>query len=38
MIENPKIGKKVWFLKPWSQGTHSAKITALGGTEVSARD
>ena len=38
MITNPKIGQKVWFLEPWSKCIHSAKITALGETEVSARD
>lgn len=38
MINNPKIGQKVWFLEPWSRYIHSAKITALGETEVSARD
>lgn len=38
MIENPKIGQKVWFLEPWSRCIHSAKITALGETEVSVRD
>ena len=29
MINNPKIGQKVWFLEPWGQCIHSAKITAL---------
>lgn len=38
MIANPKIGQKVWFLEPWSKCIHSAKITALGETEVSVRD
>lgn len=38
MIKNPKIGQKVWFLEPWSRHIHSAKITALGETEVSTRD
>lgn len=38
MIENPKIGQKVWFLEPWSRCIHSAKITALGETEVSVKD
>lgn len=38
MIQNPKIGQKVWFLEPWSHCIHSAKITALGKTEVSVRD
>ena len=38
MITNPKIGQKVWFLEPWSHCIHSAKITALGETEVSVRD
>ena len=38
MIKNPKIGQKVWFLEPWSQCIHSAKITALGETEVSVRN
>ena len=38
MITNPKIGQKVWFLEPWSKCIHSAKITALGETEVSVRD
>ena len=38
MIENPKIGQKVWFVEHWSQCIHSAKITALGETEVSVRD
>ena len=38
MIKNPKIGQKVWFVEHWSQCIHSAKITALGETEVSARD
>lgn len=38
MINNPKIGQKVWFLEPWGQCIHSAKITALGETEVSVRD
>ena len=38
MIENPKIGQKVWFLEPWGQCIHSAKITALGETEVSVRN
>lgn len=38
MIQNPKIGQKVWFLEPWSHCIHSAKITALGETEVSVRD
>lgn len=37
MINNPKIGQKVWFLEPWGQCIHSAKITALGETEVSVR-
>ena len=34
----PKIGQKVWFLEPWGKCIHSAKITALGETEVSVRD
>lgn len=38
MINNPKIGQKVWFLEPWGQCIHSAKITALGETEVSVRN
>lgn len=38
MIKNPKIGQKVWFLEPWGKCIHSAKITALGETEVSVRD
>ena len=38
MIENTKIGQKVWFLEPWGQCIHSAKITALGETEVSVRN
>ena len=38
MIENPKIGQKVWFVEHWSQCIHSAKITALGETEASVRD
>lgn len=38
MIKNPKIGQKVWFLEPWGQCIHSAKITALGETEVSTRN
>lgn len=38
MIKNPKIGQKVWFLEPWGQCIHSAKITALGETEVSVRN
>ena len=38
MINNPKIGQKVWFLEPWGQSIHSAKITALGETEVSVRN
>lgn len=38
MIKNPKIGQKVWFVEHWSQCIHSAKITALGETEVSVRD
>lgn len=38
MIENPKIGQKVWFLEPWGQCIHSAKITAFGETEVSVRN
>ena len=38
MIENPKIGQKVWFVEHWSQCIHSAKITALGETEVSVRN
>lgn len=38
MITNPKIGQKVWFLEPWSHCIHSAKITAIGETEVSVRD
>lgn len=37
MINNSKIGQKVWFLEPWGQCIHSAKITALGETEVSVR-
>ena len=38
MIKNPKIGQRVWFVEHWSQCIHSAKITALGETEVSVRD
>ena len=38
MINNPEIGQKVWFLEPWGQCIHSAKITALGETEVSVRN
>lgn len=38
MINNPKIGQKVWFLEPWGQCIHSAKIIALGETEVSVRN
>ena len=38
MITNTRIGQKVWFLEHWSQCIHSAKITALGETEVSVRD
>lgn len=38
MIKNPKIGQKVWFFEPWGHCIHSAKITALGETEVSVRD
>lgn len=38
MINNPKIGQRVWFVEHWSQCIHSAKITALGETEVSVRD
>lgn len=38
MIINPKIGQKVWFLEPWGKCIHSAKITALGETEVSVRN
>lgn len=38
MIKNPKIGQKVWFKETWSGFVHSAKITAFGETEVSARN
>ena len=38
MIINPKIGQKVWFFEPWGKCIHSAKITALGETEVSVRN
>ncbi len=38
MITNTRIGQKVWFLEPWSNCIHSAKIIALGETEASARD
>ena len=38
MIKNPKIGQEVWFFEPWAEDIHSAKITALGETEVSARN
>lgn len=38
MIKNPKIGQKVWFFEPWGKCIHSAKITALGETEVSVRN
>ena len=38
MITNPKIGQKVWFLEKWSRCIHSAKIIALGETEVSVKD
>ena len=38
MINNPKIGQKVWFFEPLGHCIHSAKITALGETEVSVRD
>lgn len=38
MITNPKIGQKVWFREMWSGCIHSAKITELGETEVSAKD
>ena len=34
MIKNPKIGQEVWFFEPWAEDIHSAKITALGETEV----
>lgn len=38
MIKNPKIGQEVWFFEPWAEDIHRAKITALGETEVSARN
>lgn len=38
MITNPKIGQKVWFLEPWGKCIHSAKITALGETEISVQN
>lgn len=38
MIRNPKIGQRVWFLEQWNHCIHSAKIIALGETEVSVRD
>lgn len=38
MITNAKIGQKVWLLETWSHCIHSAKIIALGETEVSVRD
>ena len=38
MITNPRVEQKVWFLEHWSNCIHSAKITALGETEVSVRD
>lgn len=41
MITNPKIGQEVWFFELWGlwgHCIHSAKITALGETEVSVRD
>ena len=37
MIENPKIGKEVWFAEACNQRIHSAKIIALGEAEVSAK-
>lgn len=36
MIENPRIGQKVWFREMWSGCIHSAKITGFGETEVPA--
>ena len=37
MIENPKIGQKVWFLVRYGQSLHRAKIINLGEAEVSAK-
>lgn len=37
MIENPKIGQKVWFAELCNQRIHSAKLIALDEVEVSAR-
>lgn len=37
MIENPKIGQKVWFTEACNQRIHNAKIIALGEAEVSVK-
>lgn len=38
MIDNPKIGQKVWSQEIWSGCIHSAKITGFGETEISAKN